>query len=194
MKLVLFFFLIVFSSASYSGGYFGGSYGYGSYSSDALDKYKVAPKGPTYGGFVGYGKDFVGLEFFYQLLTSEGKVKHDGSSYTIKENAAAMGAALRFSYDLFYFRFGLAQYTLDQSIDASDPLVSRTADAVYKIEEKNSKQKGVILGLGLQTKLGPGRVFIDYTRYQVYSIGKYDTVSVGMTFTIPERWFGSGGI
>jgi hypothetical protein len=50
----------------------------------------------------------------------------------------------------------------------------------------------VIFGAGLHTKLGPGRVFLDFTRYQIYSIGHYDTISVGMSFAIPERWFNLG--
>jgi hypothetical protein len=192
MRLLAGLILLLFSANSFSAAYFGGNYGYDFYSSKVLEKYKVAPKGPTYGAFLGFGREFVGLEFFYQAFASEGKIKHDGGDYKIQENATALGAALRFSFEVLYLRMGLARYTLDQKVDVDDATARQTAEAVYEIEEKNAKRNGVIFGAGLHTKLGPGRIFLDFTRYQIYSIGHYDTISVGMSFAIPERWFNLG--
>ncbi len=87
---------------------------------------------------------------------------------------------------------GLARYSLDQKVDVDDATARQTAEAVYEIEDKNAKRNGVMFGAGLHTPLGPGRVFLDFTRYQIYSLGHYDTVSVGMSFAIPERWFNLG--
>ncbi len=107
MRLLAGLVLLLLSANSFSAAYFGGNYGYDFYSAKPLEKYKVAPKGPTYGAFLGFGREFVGLEVFYQALTSEGKIKHDGGSYKIQENATALGAALRFSFEILYFEWVL---------------------------------------------------------------------------------------
>lgn len=192
MKLLFACTLFFISMKGFSATYVGGNYGYDFYSTKTLEDYKVAPKGPTFGGFIGFGKEFVGLEGFYQSLSSEGKIKHDGGNYTIQENASAMGVALRFSLEILYFRMGVARYSLDQSVDIDDATSRETAEIVYEIEKKNTKKNGVMFGAGLHTQLGPGRVFVDFTRYQINSIGYYNTVSVGMSFSIPDRWFNLG--
>lgn len=91
MKFIICFLITSFVSA-HASVYMGGSYGYGNYSSEALSKYKVSPKGFNYGGFVGVGRDFVGLEGFYHSFATSGKVKHDGANYDINTNASALGA------------------------------------------------------------------------------------------------------
>jgi len=192
MRLLGALVLLLLSSTAFGAAYFGANYGYDFYSTKVLEEYKVAPKGPTYGAFLGFGREFVGLEVFYQSLTSEAKIKHDGGNFKIKENATALGAALRFSFEILYLRMGLARYTLDQSLDITDTASRQSAEVIYEIQEKSATKNGVMFGAGIHTKLGPGRVFLDYTRYQIYSIGHYDSFAVGMSFAIPERWFNLG--
>jgi hypothetical protein len=191
MKLALLLGMIL-SLHAHSKSYLGANYGYAMYSSDALKEYKVAPKGFTYGGFLGYGKEFVGMELFFQDLKTAGKIKHDGGNYDINTNAQAMGVALRFSFQSFYLRMGLARYNLDQSLDIEDPIVRGAADEIYEIHDKGTKENGAMFGVGLHQKFGGIRTFIDYTRYQIYGIGLYDTMSVGFSFAIPENLFSNG--
>ena len=89
----------MFSSGSYGASYIGGSYGYSMFTSASLKEYQVNPKVTSYGGFVGHGKDFLGLEAFYQNFTTKGDIEHDGETQTLTTNAAAIGVALRFSFE-----------------------------------------------------------------------------------------------
>lgn len=191
MKLLLLI-SILFSSSAFSATYFGANVGYNMFSAEALDEYKVNPKGMTYGGFIGIGRDFVGLELFYQDLKSEGTIKHDGGTYDITENAKAMGAALRFSFEVIYLRMGLARYTLDQSLAIDDASVRTSAEAVYDIQEEGTKKNGAIFGIGAHRKFKSIRTFIDYTRYQINGIGHYDTFSAGVSFSFSDNFFSSG--
>lgn len=192
MKKNLFLLLLFFSTSAFSSAYFGANYGYSMFSSKSLEEYKVSAKGPTYGGFLGIGRDFVGLELFYQDFQTEGKIKHDGGSYDLIGNAKAMGAALRFSFDMFYLRLGVAKYTLNQSLDIDDATVRSSAEAVYDIQDEGSKANGAIYGIGVHRKFSSLRTFIDYTRYQINSIGTYDTISVGVSFAISDNLFKPG--
>lgn len=192
MKRILGLILLFISVESFAGAYIGGSYGYGMLSSEPLEEYKVTPKGFNYGGFFGIGRDFVGLEVFYQDLKSAGKIKHEGGNYDLNANAKALGAALRFSFEVMYLRLGFARYTLDQSVDIEDESTRETAEAVYEIQENESKN-GVLFGIGLHRKLGNSvRAFVDYSRYQITGIGHYDTFSVGFAFSIPDRYLNVG--
>lgn len=186
----LIIFLSLMTTQVFAAAYIGGSYGLASYSSDALDKYNVVPKGNSFGGFFGIGRDFVGLEGFYQSLNTSGKIKHDGEKYDLTSNAAAMGAALRFSFEMFYLRLGLARYKLDQSVDIDDETTRRAAEQVYDIQ--TGSKNGMMYGLGLHKKWGSSRLFIDYSRYQITSMGTYDTFSAGIAFAIPDRFFNVG--
>lgn len=187
---ILILFLILVSSHAYSAAYIGGSYGLTTFSSDPLEKYHVTPKGNSYGGFFGIGRDFVGIEGFYQNITTSGKIKHDGDKYDISTNATALGAALRFSFEMFYLRLGLAQYKLDQSVDISDDQTRRTAEQVYEIQ--NGSKNGMLYGVGIHKKMGSARLFVDYSRYQITGVGAYDNISVGIAFAIPDRVFNVG--
>lgn len=188
MKII--FVLLLFSSSVFSSTYMGLSYGLQTYGSEALDKYKVTPKGMSYGGFIGIGRDFVGLEGFYQNLETKGKVKHDGEKYDINANAQAYGAALRFSFEMFYLRLGVAQYKLDQSLKIDDDSTRRAAEKVYDIQ--NGSKNGMLYGVGLHRKIGGIKVFLDYSRYQITGVGAYDTISGGFAFVIPDRFFDVG--
>lgn len=192
MKNSFLLIVLFLSTSAFSSTYFGANYGYSMFSSKSLDEYKVSTKGPTYGGFIGVGRDFVGLELFYQDLQTQGKIKHDGGSYDITENAKAMGAALRFSFEIFYLRLGVARYTLDQSLDIADASVRSSAEAVYDIQEEGSKGNGAIYGIGLHRKFKSVRTFIDFTRYQINSVGNYDTISAGISFAISDNFFKAG--
>jgi len=191
-KLLLALTLLMFSAGSYAALYLGGNYGQDMFTSDSLKQYKVFPKGSTYGGFLGFGRDFVGVEGFYQSLNGQGDIKHDGETYAIKTNAAAIGAALRFSFNFFYFRLGLASYTLDQSIDMPVGNSQAAAEKIYGIEKKGTVKNGILYGMGLHHGFSSFRVFIDFSRYQINSIGNYDAYSVGVSFNIPEGWFSTG--
>lgn len=184
--------LIFVSGNTFATTYFGANVGYNMFSTDTLDEYKVNPKGMTYGGFLGIGRDFVGLEFVYQDLKSEGTIKHDGGTYDITENATAMGAALRFSFEVLYLRLGVARYKLDQSLAIDDATVRTSAEALYEIQDEGTTKNGAIYGLGLHRKFGKLRTFIDYTRYQINEIGHYDTFSIGVVFSFSDNFFSSG--
>ncbi len=191
-KVVLLFTLFILSSASHGAAYLGGSYGYSMFSSATLKEYQVSPKGSSYGGFVGYGKDFVGIEGFYQSFTTKGDIAHDGLSQTLTTNANAMGVALRFSFELMYFRLGAARYVLNQSTDITDTNSRAAADDIYDVQKNGTTKNGLMYGMGLHHKLSWVRVFIDFTRYQINTIGSYDTFSVGVSFPIPEKLFNIG--
>jgi hypothetical protein len=191
-KSILFLSILLFSATSFGAIYMGGNYGYTMFSSDSLKDYKVSSKGPAYGGFIGLGKDFVGLEAFYQSFTAEGDIEHDGEGQTLQTNATAMGAALRFSFQIFYARIGIAKYTLDQSTDIEDDESRAAADEIYDVQDKGSTKSGVLYGLGLHRKFSKFTGFIDYSRYQINTVGNYDTYSIGISFVIPDRWFSLG--
>lgn len=186
-------FLILISSFSLSAGtYLGFSGGYQAFSSPSVEKYKVAMKGPTFGGFIGVGKDFVGFEGFYQDLSSSGSIKHDGQTYTFDNKIQSYGAALRFSFSSIYLRLGYAQYKLDQSLGIPDESIRTPAEAVYDIQKDTSKS-GVLYSVGYHGGLGrSARYFIDYTRYQITGIGHVNAVSVGISFKISDRFFSAG--
>lgn len=187
---ILIFILFIISSALHASTYMGGSYGLQTYGSEALDKYKVTPKGYSYGGFIGLGRDFVGLEGFYQNFSTKSKVKHDGENYDLNANAAAFGAALRFSFEMFYLRLGVAQYKMDQSLKIEDDSIRRAAEKVYDIQ--TGSKNGMLYGVGLHKGLGGVKVFLDYSRYQITGVGAYDTISAGFAFVIPDRFFNVG--
>lgn len=189
MKKTILLLMLICSNA-FGATYLGFNYGLDNYNSTATDKYKVNPKGNTYGAFFGMGRDFVGLEAFYQNLETKGKIKHDGGNYDLEANAKAFGAALRFSFEMFYLRLGLAQYNLNQSVKIDDPAIRRTAEKVYDIQ--NGSKNGMMYGVGLHHKLGSVRVFLDYTRYQITQVGSYDTIAAGLAFAIPDRIFDVG--
>ncbi len=191
-KLILFLTFFLFSTGSFAAAYLGGNYGYSMFSSDSLKEYKVSSKGPTYGAFLGIGRDFVGLEGFYQSFTASGKVKHDDGTHNLETNAVAMGLALRFSFELLYLRLGVARYTLDQSLDIGDDDSRQAGEVIYDIQEKGATKNGVLYGIGLHHKFSWCRGFIDFSRYQINSIGNYDAFTAGLSFTIPERWFNFG--
>lgn len=182
--------LILISSNAFGAAYLGLNYGMQSYNSSAMDKYKVHPKGNSYGAFFGMGRDFVGLEAFYQNFETKGKIKHDGGNYDLEANAKAFGAALRFSFEMFYMRLGLAQYNLSQAVKIDDATTRRTAEEVYDIQ--NGSKNGMMYGVGLHKKMGSARIFLDYTRYQITQVGSYDTISAGIAFAIPDRFFDVG--
>jgi hypothetical protein len=188
MKFIAIIFLL-FSTNSFANAYLGGSYGYSTFSSDALETYKAMPKGNAFGGFFGVGKSFVGLEGIFQKFSTQSDIKHDGGTYQINENATAMGGALRFSFTYLYLRMGVARYKLDQSVDIEDTATRTTAEEIYEVQEKGTTKNGALYGLGTHMKVGSARLFLDYTRYQITSVGHYDTVSFGLSFVISDRFF-----
>lgn len=194
MKAIFGILLLLCSYSLWAGTYLGLSGGYQAFSSPSVDKYKVAMKGPTFGGFVGVGKDFVGLEGFYQDLSSSGSIKHDGETYTFDNKIQAYGAALRFSFSSIYLRLGYAHYRMDQSLGISDESIRAPAEAVYDIQKETNKS-GVLYSLGYHGGLGrSARYFIDYTRYQITGVGHVNAVSVGISFKLTlDRFFSAGG-
>lgn len=187
-----FLLLFILSFPASAGTYLGLSGGYQAFSSPSVEKYKVAMKGPTFGGFIGVGKDFVGFEAFYQDLSSSGSIKHDGESYTFDNKIQAYGAALRFSFSSIYLRLGYGLYDLNQSLGISDESVRAPAEKVYGIESDASKT-GALYGLGYHGSLGrSARFFIDYTRYQITGVGHVNAMAVGISFKISDRFFSAG--
>ena len=191
-KFLLVLFTLLFSSSSFAAAYMGLGYGYSKFTSAATKEYQVSPKGATYGAFVGYGKDLVGLEAFYQTFTAKGDIEHDGETQSLKTNASALGAALRFSFEIMYFRLGAARYTLDQSTDIENANSHAAADKIYEVQEKGTSKNGILYGMGLHHKFGWARLFIDFTRYQINTVGSYDTFSAGISFPIPDKLFQVG--
>lgn len=179
--------LLLLSAQAFGVAYVGGSYGLNYFTSKELDDHKVSPKGTMWGGFFGVGKDFLGLEGFYTSLNASSKLKHQGASYDVNTNAKAFGAAMRVSFEVLSLRLGVARYSLDQSIDMPAGSSHTAADKIYNIQDGTSKN-GFLFGVGLHKRLGPGRVFVDYSRYQITDVGHYDTVSVGYSFALPDSW------
>ena len=188
MKLLIFIILFSITSVASASAYLGLNYGYGRYTSEATDKYKLNQKGPTYGGFFGFGKEFVGVEGFYQKLDTSGKIKHEGESYDLKSGASGVGAAFRLSFNAFYLRAGIGRYTMNQSVNASDATNRRAIEQLYDVQNDVSKN-GFLFGLGLHKRIGGVVTFLDFTRHQVSSIGNYDTLSFGLSFNLPESFF-----
>ncbi len=189
MKNLIILFILVFSSSSWASAYFGGNYGYSSFGSEKVKELKLSQKGPSYGAFLGIGKDFVGLEGFYQNFTAGGKIKHDGGSHDYTTDATAMGAALRFSFAAFYARLGFGRYKLKQKIDIEDESSLNAANEIYDVQNDVSKN-GVLFGLGVHKRFKSFVTFIDLSRHQITGVGSYDVISVGISFNLPERLFG----
>lgn len=190
-KLIILIILLSSSASALAGAYLGGSYGYSSFGSKEVKEYKLSQKGPSFGGFFGIGKDFVGLEGFYQQFSTTGKIKHDGGSHDYETNAMALGAALRFSFNVFYARLGFGRYKLEQKIDIADESSSSAANDIYKVQDGVSKN-GVLFGIGAHKNFRSFVTFIDYSRHQITGAGNYDVISVGLSFNLPERLFGFG--
>lgn len=191
IKLFLLSILALLPGVSIAGAYFGGSYGYASFGSDEVKEYKLSQKGPSYGAFFGVGKHFVGLEGFYQNFSTSGKIKHDGGKHDFTTNATAMGAALRFSFNVFYARLGFGRYKLDQKIEIDDSSSRSAAEEIYNVQDGESKN-GVLFGLGAHRNFKSIVTFIDYSRHQITGAGSYDVISVGVSFNLPERLFSLG--
>jgi hypothetical protein len=190
MKIIIALFFILCSPTLLANAYIGGSYGYSAFSSDQTKQYHLSQKGPTYGGFFGVGKEFVGLEGYYQNLETTGKIKHDGGSYDYTTNSSALGAALRFSFNFFYARLGFGRYKLKQKLDIDDDSIRHAAEEIYHVQNGVNKS-GVLIGLGLHRKLGQSVVtFIDFSRHQIAGVGHYDSISAGISFILPDRLFG----
>ena len=179
--------ILFFSAQAQATAYLGGSYGLGDFTSPELKDRKASLKGNSYGGFFGVGKAFLGLEGFYTALNTTGKIKHENQSYDMKSNTQAFGAAMRVSFEIIYLRLGLARFNLDQSIDMPSGTSHQAADKIYNIQDGTSKG-GLLFGIGMHKKIGPGRAFVDFARYQITDIGHYDTFSVGYAFTRSDSW------
>lgn len=183
------FILALMTIPAWGSAYMGANYGYSQFSSDQTKEFKLNQKGPSYGGFIGMGKDFVGLEGFYQNFTTGGKIKHDGGKYDYTTDATAMGAALRFSFNAFYARLGFGRYKLKQKIDIEDDSSLSAANEIYNVQDGENKN-GVLIGIGAHRRFRNFVTFIDYSRHQISGIGNYDMISVGISFNLPERIFG----
>ena len=192
MKTLLFAAFIFCSTSIMANNYFGLMGGQTWFGSSEFDKYKVSAKGPSYGGFVGIGKDFVGLELFVQQLNAEGKIKHEGESGKINMNALGYGAALRFSFQLLFLRLGVGRYNLDQSIDLNTAANIPAAEEVYNVQSEGTTKNGILFGAGVHSKFKIGRVYLDYTRHQIADTGHYDSLSFGLSWAIPDRLFAVG--
>lgn len=192
MKVVFGLMLLLSSLSLSATTYLGLSGGYQAFSSPSVEKYKVPLKGPTFGGFFGFGKDFVGLEGFYQDLSSSGTIKHDGESYTFDNKIQAYGGALRFSFSSIYLRVGYAQYKMNQSLGISDESIRAPAEKVYDIQ-KDASRNGALYSIGYHGGLGRGaRYFIDYTKYQITGVGHVNAISIGISFKLSlDRFFSS---
>lgn len=189
MKGLLFIFILAISSGAHASAYFGGSYGYSQFTSDQTKEFKLNQKGPSYGGFLGVGKEFVGLEGFYQNFTTSGKIKHDGGSYDFTTDAKVFGAALRFSFAAFYARLGFGRYKLQQKLSIEDESSLSAANEIYNVQKDVSKN-GVLFGAGVHRRFKSFVTFIDYSRHQITGAGSYDVISVGISINLPERLFG----
>lgn len=187
--LILIITLFILPTSVMGSAYFGGSYGYSTFSSEKVKELKLAQKGPAYGAFLGVGRDFVGLEGFYQHFTTGGKIKHDGGKHDYQTDATAMGAALRFSFAAFYARLGFGRYKLKQKIDIEDESSLNAANEIYEVQNDVSKN-GVLFGVGAHKRFKSFVTFIDVSRHQVTGAGNYDVISVGISFNLPERLFG----
>ena len=181
--------ILVSASGAWASAYFGGSYGYSQFGSEETKNYKLKQLGPSYGGFFGLGKEFVGLEGFYQIFNTAGKIKHDGGSYDYSTNATGMGAALRFSFNAFYARLGFGRYKLQQKVDIENSAALNAANKIYNVQDEVSKN-GVLFSLGVHRRFNSFVTFIDYSRHQITGAGNYDVISVGISFNLPERLFG----
>lgn len=184
--------LLLLSFNSWSAGYMGFNYGQDFFSSPTLEDYKVHPKGSSYGGFLGYGKDFLGFEIFYQSLNAKGDINHDAATYDLITNAQAFGGALRLSMELLYFRAGAVYYKIDQSVDIPNAASQSAAETIYDIETNDVPKTGYMYGAGFHHKISGIRVFIDYTKYEIGSVGSYNTFSAGFSFAIPDALFKMG--
>lgn len=181
--------MLTLPSAAMANSYFGinGSYSY--FTSPELKDYKVSPKGIGYGAMVGVGKDFVGLEAFYQNFKTEGDVNHEGEKAKINMNATALGAALRFSFKSFFLRLGAGHYSLDQSIDLKNSANIPAANDVYNIHKKGNGKMGMLFGIGVHEKFRIGRLYLDYTLHQIPKVGNYNALSLGMVWALPDSLF-----
>jgi len=186
------FLLCFFSEHARANSYFGISGNYSFFSNSDLRDQKVSPKGLGYGAMLGIGKDFVGLEAFYQKFNATGKIKHEGETADINTNASALGALLRFSFQAFFLKLGVARYSLDQSVDISNDTNRAAAEDIYNIQDGANKM-GVLFGIGVHGKFSIGRLYLDYTRHQISSVGNYDTVEAGIVWNLPDRLFSVGG-
>lgn len=162
--------------------------GYSFFSSSETDKFKLSPKGPTYGGFIGIGKDFVGLEGFYQTFSTSSKIKHEGETGEVNYNANAFGAALRFSFQLFYLRLGLGNYTLSQDVKLDNAANIPPAERAYGIDD-GASHTGVLYGIGVHNKFKIGRASLDLTRHQISGVGSYTAISLGLSWVLPDSLF-----
>lgn len=189
MKILFILFILALTTGAGASAYLGGSYGYSTYSSEKVKELKLSQKGPSYGAFLGIGRDFVGLEGFYQNFTTGGKIKHDGGKHDYTTDATAMGAALRFSFAAFYARLGFGRYKLKQKIDIEDESSLNAANQIYDVQDDVSKN-GVLYGVGAHKRFKSFVTFIDVTRHQITGAGNYDVISVGISFNLPERLFG----
>lgn len=183
-NLIALLFFALYSSICYADLYVGGMYGLANVAANNYQDKNVAPQGPSFGGFIGANSKFVGLEGFYNSFNLKSDIKHDGNEYILKDKASALGMALRFSFEMFYLRGGVASISIKESTNTAGQ-EAEEIKKIYGLFEDNRKS-GVMFGGGLHWRMSRrSRLFLDYSRYQVSGYGDFNAVSVGLAFMIP---------
>ncbi len=178
---------LLYSPASFADFYFAANGGLNYYNSEITDRYRITSTGTTYGGILGLRVQFIGIETLVQKFSTEGKIKHSGADYKLTSDTTAIGAAVRFNFNLLYFRAGYAHYKVEQGIlDTNGQTVnSSQMNSIYDINPSGDSCNGFVAGAGLQYRLGRRvRVFADFTRYNMPELdAHYNTVTAGLSIS-----------
>jgi len=140
---------------------------------------------------LGYGQNYLGLEFIFQKISSIGQINHDGAKHEVSANTTVFGGAVRLSFEYLYMRGGIGSYQIEKNIDIDDEDSLASAQDIYNIRNDTEREAGFLYGAGIQKKFGGVWFFLDYTKYQINSQGSYNTFSGGLSFIIPDKVFKS---
>lgn len=171
-QLVPFLIFLVSFSAGAANYYMVGQGGYLKLSQDAAVENNVSPAGLSYGGGLGFRKDFFEFEAILLKGSGEDDIIHDNQDNSLVHDQTSLLLALNFYLNKsFYIRAGFGVHKIDQQLgDEVNAASAEGAKEEYGIVE-NEVSEGVLFGGGFVLYNGKSMdLFTQVERYSYSSI------------------------
>ncbi len=144
IKILLFLFVLVWNSVAQAQLYYIGQGGYLRLAQDAAAENSVYPTGLSYGGGVGFRKNYFEFESLIFKASAEDNLIHDGVKNKMLHEQTSLLLGLNFYMSKsFYARLGYGLHRIDQHLDKS----LSSASEAGAIKEYNLKEKALSEGL-----------------------------------------------
>lgn len=182
LKMVLFLFVLVGQSHAWAQLYYLGEGGYLRLNQEAASKNSVYPSGFSYGGGLGFRKNYFEFETLILKAKAEDDLLHDGVENKMLHEQTSLLLGLNFYLSKkFYARFGYGLHKIDQKLKTP---VSSASEAGAK-KEYNLKEDELSEGI----YFGAGFLLYNGSKFALYiQADKYDYASMNS-----GAWKGSLG-